>query len=313
MTDEQKRPEGEKEAKRQDSASESGKKPMSKLEQARAADAAKKAEEQKQASGAAASDEGKGAEKPMSKLEQARAAAAKKGGAKPTGGKSKLEAARAGGAPGKGAAGGSKLAAARASGAAGATKPGEKAPPKKPLPPKPTRPAPKGAKKGGSRRFFVFTWIGAAWTFFTLSCAAALAGTARFFFPNVDVEPPSKFKIGVPDDYPPNSVATQWKAKFQVWIVNTTYNGQQEIYALRTVCTHLGCTPNWLESEQKFKCPCHGSGFYINGINFEGPAPRPLERFAIRLAEDGQLQVDKSRLFQEEMGQWEDPASYVAV
>ena len=33
--------------------------------------------------------------------------------------------------------------------------------------------------------------------------------------------------------------------------------------------TALGCTPNWLEAEFKFKCPCHGSGFYISGINFE--------------------------------------------
>ena len=51
----------------------------------------------------------------------------------------------------------------------------------------------------------------------------------------------------------------------------------------------------WLDAEQKFKCPCHGSGFYKDGINFEGPAPRPLERYAIRVAEDGQLEVDKSR------------------
>ena len=48
-------------------------------------------------------------------------------------------------------------------------------------------------------------------------------------------------------------------------------------YALFTICTHLGCTPNFLSAENKFKCPCHGSGFYKDGINFEGPAPRPLE------------------------------------
>jgi cytochrome b6-f complex iron-sulfur subunit len=77
------------------------------------------------------------------------------------------------------------------------------------------------------------------------------------------------------------------------------------------VCTHLGCTPNWLEGEQKFKCPCHGSGFYKDGINFEGPAPRPLERFAIRVSDDGQLEVDRSRKFQQELGQWEDPLSFV--
>jgi cytochrome b6-f complex iron-sulfur subunit len=85
------------------------------------------------------------------------------------------------------------------------------------------------------------------------------------------------------------------------------------IYAIKSVCTHLGCTPNWLEAEQKFKCPCHGSGFYKDGINFEGPAPRPLERYAISLAEDGQLLVDKSRTFQQELGQWKDAASYVTV
>ena len=101
--------------------------------------------------------------------------------------------------------------------------------------------------------------------------------------------------------------------QFGVWIVNAIYDGQQQIVALKTVCTHLGCTPNWLEAEQKFKCPCHGSGFYKDGINFEGPAPRPLERYAIRIADDGQIEIDKSKTFQEEMGQWNDTASYVPV
>lgn len=136
-------------------------------------------------------------------------------------------------------------------------------------------------------------------------------GLARFMFPNVLVEPPSRFKVGFPSDFPPGSVEEKFKAQFGVWIVNTEFNGQQQLVALRTVCTHLGCTPNWLDAEQKFKCPCHGSGFYKDGINFEGPAPRPLERYSIRLADDGQLEVDKSRLFQEELGQWNDPASFV--
>ena len=111
----------------------------------------------------------------------------------------------------------------------------------------------------------------------------------------------------------PAQVEEKFKAQFGVWVVNTEYQGKREIFALRTVCTHLGCTPNWLEGEQKFKCPCHGSGFYKDGINFEGPAPRPLERYAIQLADDGQLEVDKSKLFQEELGQWNDPASFVPV
>ena len=137
--------------------------------------------------------------------------------------------------------------------------------------------------------------------------------TVKFMFPNVLREPPSKFKVGFPDAYPAGPVQTKFKAQFGVWIANSEYNGQQEIYALKSVCTHLGCTPNWLEAEQKFKCPCHGSGFYMDGVNFEGPAPRPLERYAIHLAADGQIEIDKSKIFQEEMGQWTDPSCFIPV
>lgn len=140
-----------------------------------------------------------------------------------------------------------------------------------------------------------------------------LLGLARFMFPNILTEPPTKFKVGFPGDYAPGQVETKYIPQFGVWIVRYQYEGQSQIYALKSVCTHLGCTPNWLDAEQKFKCPCHGSGFYKDGINFEGPAPRPLERYAIRLADDGQLEVDKSQTFQEELGAWANPASFVPV
>jgi cytochrome b6-f complex iron-sulfur subunit len=69
------------------------------------------------------------------------------------------------------------------------------------------------------------------------------------------------------------------------------------IYAVFAKCTHLGCTPRWLAAENKFKCPCHGSGFFKSGLNFEGPAPRPLDRFQVTVGDDGQLVVDKSKVF----------------
>ena len=84
-------------------------------------------------------------------------------------------------------------------------------------------------------------------------------------------------------------------------------------YALLVTCTHLGCTPNYLLAEAKFKCPCHGSGFRLTGVNFEGPAPRPLERARIVLADDGQILVDKARKFQYELGQWADPEAFLKV
>jgi len=104
-------------------------------------------------------------------------------------------------------------------------------------------------------------------------------------------------------------VDLRWKSKYGTWIVR---NGEG-IYALSTTCTHLGCTPNWLAAEQKFKCPCHGSGFRKTGINFEGPAPRPLERFRIVLADDGQIIVDKTIKYQQEKGQWGDPEAFLKV
>jgi cytochrome b6-f complex iron-sulfur subunit len=190
-----------------------------------------------------------------------------------------------------------------------------------PMPPKPEYARPKAkeaaAASGEDRRSFlsfaVGSFLGAGFTSLAATVGLWTLGTARFMFPNVLIEPPSQFKVGFPSDFAPGMVEEKFKAQFGVWVVKAEYQGQLQIYALRTVCTHLGCTPNWLEGEQKFKCPCHGSGFYKDGINFEGPAPRPLERYSIHLADDGQLEIDKSKLFQEEMGQWKDAASFVPV
>ncbi len=168
-----------------------------------------------------------------------------------------------------------------------------------------------------SRSGFIGVLLGSAFAIGNTAMAVTgglfTLGLARFMFPNILTEPPSKFKVGFKDAFGNDKVDTRFTSQFGVWVVNAEYQGTREIFALKTVCTHLGCTPNWLEAEQKFKCPCHGSGFYKDGINFEGPAPRPLERYAIKIADDGQLEIDKSKTFQEEMGQWVDPTSYVPV
>lgn len=282
-----------------------------------------------------AAREGKGAQKPAAAMATAETTpAAPKPTAKPSA--AKPVAAKAAAAAVKGAAGpkgtASILAAARAqhkpgpmskSEAAAKLKPEPLAKPKAakpevpPMPAKPAyaRPAPKEAAVDDDRRSFlafaVGSFLGIGFTSLAATAGLWTLGTARFMFPNVLIEPPSRFKVGFPSDFAPGMVEEKFKAQFGVWVVKAEYQGQMEIYALRTVCTHLGCTPNWLEGEQKFKCPCHGSGFYKDGINFEGPAPRPLERYAIHLADDGQLEIDKSKLFQEEMGQWKNAESFV--
>jgi cytochrome b6-f complex iron-sulfur subunit len=156
-------------------------------------------------------------------------------------------------------------------------------------------------------------WIGLAWGAFSAASAAALAATGRFMFPNVLNEPPQQFKVGFPTEYG-MGVDERFKEKYGVWIIRTPEDIDQHVsgfYVLISTCTHLGCTPNYLAAENKFKCPCHGSGFRLTGVNFEGPAPRPLERARVVLADDGQILVDKSRHFQRELGQWIDPEAFL--
>ncbi|MEW6776550.1 MAG: Rieske (2Fe-2S) protein [Bdellovibrionota bacterium] len=141
--------------------------------------------------------------------------------------------------------------------------------------------------------------------------ALATGGIAflRFMFPRVLFEPDPTFKAGFPSDYPPGTVSEKYIAAQRVWIVHMP----EGLIALSAICTHLGCTPRWLSGESKFKCPCHGSGFTKDGINYEGPAPRPLERWRIGLAEDGQILVDKSKKYLSEKGEWGQPGSYLPV
>ncbi|NIO07921.1 MAG: Rieske 2Fe-2S domain-containing protein [Deltaproteobacteria bacterium] len=147
-----------------------------------------------------------------------------------------------------------------------------------------------GKKRGlWSRRDF-FTRFG--WGGFGAFTGLTLVGFIRSAFPRVLFKPPSTFKAGVPSDYTIGEVSEKFKKDFRVWIVRE----EAGIYAVFAKCTHLGCTPRWLAAENKFKCPCHGSGFFKSGLNFEGPAPRPLDRFGVKLSEDGQLIVDKGRV-----------------
>jgi len=114
----------------------------------------------------------------------------------------------------------------------------------------------------------------------------------RFFLPRSITEPPSTFKIGFPGDYA-LGVDTKYQQLYRIWVDKTS----DRLFVVYARCTHLGCTPDWKASENKFKCPCHGSGYDSEAINFEGPAPRPMDRAHVELDAEGQIVVDTSRLF----------------
>jgi cytochrome b6-f complex iron-sulfur subunit len=114
----------------------------------------------------------------------------------------------------------------------------------------------------------------------------------RFFFPRALYEPNTVFTIGYPSDFN-LGIDQRYLMTNRSWVVREP----DRIFVIYAKCTHLGCTPEWKSAENKFKCPCHGSGYDSEGVNFEGPAPRPMDRAFIQLDPTGKIIVDTSRLY----------------
>ncbi|MDO8512960.1 MAG: FAD-dependent oxidoreductase [bacterium] len=51
-----------------------------------------------------------------------------------------------------------------------------------------------------------------------------------------------------------------------------------KIHAISAVCTHMGCTVGWNNTEKTWDCPCHGSRFTKDGVVIHGPAIKNLEK-----------------------------------
>ncbi|CDE10622.1 iron-sulfur cluster-binding protein rieske family [Clostridium sp. CAG:354] len=65
------------------------------------------------------------------------------------------------------------------------------------------------------------------------------------------------------------------------------YNGQKlgvykdangKIFAVKPICTHLGCLLSWNNLDKTWDCPCHGSRFDYMGHQLYNPAIRDLDR-----------------------------------
>ena len=134
----------------------------------------------------------------------------------------------------------------------------------------------------------------------------------RFFFPRALYEPNTVFSAGFPSDFS-LGIDQRYLMTNRVWIVREP----DRLFAIFARCTHLGCTPEWKSAENKFKCPCHGSGYDSEGVNFEGPAPRPMDRALLTLDPTGQIVVDTSRLFVDDpragVNHFNDPGAFLNV
>jgi len=143
----------------------------------------------------------------------------------------------------------------------------------------------------------------AGWGTFATVLGTGAIETVSFFFPRVLFHPPSQFRIGTPDSFARSGeggdaygvvfVDDRWKSTQRFFVVRE----RDRVYAVTARCAHLGCTVNWFADQRIFKCPCHGSEYHSNGVNFAGPAPRPLDHLRIELNVDGQLVVDTSIVY----------------
>lgn len=153
------------------------------------------------------------------------------------------------------------------------------------------------------RRIVWATVAGSLITFFLMF--------VRFFLPRSILEPSPLFRIGSPNDYA-LGVDTKWQQQYRIWVTRTS----DRLFVIYAVCTHLGCTPDWKASENKFKCPCHGSGYDSEGVNFEGPAPRPMDRAKVELDAEGQIVVDIGTLYswpKGERSEFDDEGAFIRV
>lgn len=150
---------------------------------------------------------------------------------------------------------------------------------------------------------------------------AALFGGIKvlgFMFPGATGEEPLVFKV----DADPATITVGNPLQITAKRVSVIRD-DAGIYAVKLVCTHLGCTPNYVtnvasgtgndaENEKRAKaagarkpdeqqnngwaCPCHGSRYFIDSTNFYGPAPRPMDWVDVQFSPDGKLVVDRGTL-----------------
>jgi cytochrome b6-f complex iron-sulfur subunit len=146
------------------------------------------------------------------------------------------------------------------------------------------------SEKHSTRRSFL------SWSAIVLALAAAAEAlwvVLSFLRPRAArTEPGASGGIvvaGPVDAFPPGSVTAFPQGKF--YLVHLEGMG---LLALHRSCTHLGCTVPWDPETQQFACPCHSSAFDMRGQVLRPPAPRPLDRFEVRI-ENGIVKVDTSR------------------
>jgi cytochrome b6-f complex iron-sulfur subunit len=164
----------------------------------------------------------------------------------------------------------------------------------------------------------------------------------KFMFPAATLESPPQFKTAFTVDDLTGNGTLKNNVLSETGNRVTVVLDAAGIYAVYLVCTHLGCTPNYVSdvtsgtgvvdssetvtqhyaaepgvtTRNGWACPCHGSRYYIDSTNFYGPAPRPMDWVDIQMTPDKHFVVNRAAITvyrqagDETVPQWRlDPAS----
>jgi menaquinol-cytochrome c reductase iron-sulfur subunit len=148
-----------------------------------------------------------------------------------------------------------------------------------------------------TRRRFYVTFVYGLWA--VITGMLSIPALVYLFFPPkakksaewVDVADLSTIRPDSPEEIIfRRSRVDGWKImseKATAWVVKTADN---KVIAFAPQCTHLGCAYHWDAANKNFLCPCHTSTFAMDGHVLGGPAPRPLDRYAVKI-DGNKLQI----------------------
>ena len=111
-----------------------------------------------------------------------------------------------------------------------------------------------------------------------------LIGMLRLPKAAVLASPSKRFRVTLPEALPPGEAFVPPGRPVSV------FRDGEGVYAISSICTHLGCIVKPVENG--FSCPCHGSTFGRDGSVTKGPAPQPLPWLKVT-ASGGQWVVDE--------------------
>ncbi len=130
-----------------------------------------------------------------------------------------------------------------------------------------------------------FLGLAALW-----SAAAALGfaalGALRLPKAAVLPSPSKKFRVQLPESLAPGEAFVPPGRSVAL------FRDGEGIFAVSTVCTHLGCIVK--PTPEGFDCPCHGSRFSADGAVMRGPAPAALPWVAVTPVSAGVVIVDEA-------------------